>query len=282
MRTGFLLSARARAHHFSGTGALSIKSFRGGRARYQAGTARYAVDDDTYLVLNEGQPYSIEIESPTPVTSFCVFFPSGMADQVARGLTATTASLLDDPTRAGHVAPFYERTYRHDHELSPLLRRLENEASRRGDDALWLEEALHQLMGTLLTVHERARAEVIASPLHALRGSTRDELYRRLHRARDLVEAEWREPLTLADIARVACLSENHLLRTYKQLFGVSPGAALRSARLAHARRLVESTAIPVTRIALEAGYESPSTFSTTFSRHFGVSPAELRRKAKR
>src|SRR5215468_410192 len=92
-----LLRANARQHYWEGVGTLSIKMFRYGRAFYQSGGGTYAVEDDRYLILNDGQPYSITVESPTPVESFCIFFPTGFAESIHCGLTSSDQRLLDNP-----------------------------------------------------------------------------------------------------------------------------------------------------------------------------------------
>lgn len=50
----FVLQARSKIHHWEGTGPLSIKTFRNGRAYYKTKLGHYAVESDSYLLLNEG------------------------------------------------------------------------------------------------------------------------------------------------------------------------------------------------------------------------------------
>src|SRR5438132_9966886 len=54
---------------------LSLKCMANGRALYKFGRAEVAVDDGGYLILNDRQPYSIEIASPTQVETFVLWFP---------------------------------------------------------------------------------------------------------------------------------------------------------------------------------------------------------------
>lgn len=72
--SGFILHGVGQQHYWEGTGLLSIKSFTHGRALYNTGKGLYAVDESSYLILNDEQPYSITIESARPVESFCIFF----------------------------------------------------------------------------------------------------------------------------------------------------------------------------------------------------------------
>src|SRR2546429_7656 len=57
----------------------------------------------------------------------------------------------------------------------------------------------------------------------AVRPSTRAELSGCLHRARDFVDANFPEQVSLPEVATVACLSPHHFLRSYKQLFRETP-----------------------------------------------------------
>ena len=75
----WILHARAREYYWEGSGQLSIKAFFGGRAHYEVGCGHHAVDQSSYLVLNDGQTYAIDIESERAVESFCLFFPAGFA-----------------------------------------------------------------------------------------------------------------------------------------------------------------------------------------------------------
>jgi AraC-like DNA-binding protein len=267
--SGVVLHERARRFAAEGTGALSIKSFYHGRALYNAGAGTFAVDDRCYLVLNEGQNYRIEIDSPVEVESFCVFFARDLAADVRRNLSTNTASLLDDPFVRSAPPEFFERTYPHCSQVSRAL-----DLVRR---AVQKAEPIHDLMAQLLAVHRNAWQE--AARLPAARPGTREELYRRLYRARDFAAASFADKVTLDDLARVACLSPNHLLRGFRNLFGVSPHQYLTGRRMEEARRLLRATGMPVTEICLAVGFESLGSFSSLFRRENGLSPELWRRK---
>jgi AraC-like DNA-binding protein len=271
----FILHERSREYFWQGAGPLSIKSFYHGRALYRTGGGHAAVDDQHYLILNADQPYSITVEAELPVESLCVFFAPGFAERVQRDLTLPAQELLDDPAAPTAPLAFYDRTYPHDETLSPALRALRAALPQRSAEPGWREEQYHGLMQRLLAVRQAGRAEVAALP--AARPATRDELYRRLHRARDYAAACYAQPLALDDLARVAALSPNHLLRTFRAAFGQTPHQYLTRLRLAHARRLVAETDLPVTDVCLAVGFESLGSFSTLFRREFGLAPSHLR-----
>lgn len=271
-----------RSHLFSGSGvgALSIKSFRHGEALYAVGSARYRVNDDCYLVLNQGQEYTITIDAKRPVESFCLFFAAALADDVYRSFTTTTEKLVDDPAYVMTTPiQFFERTYRHDDTLSPALQRLRLSYPHYCHDSHWLEENAHGVMAKLITVHHAIQTEV--ATLSAVRASTRAELYRRLYWARDFIAASFDQPITLDEIASVACLSPNHFLRSFKELFHVTPHQYLTEQRLARACQLLQCSDKSIIEICFDVGFQSVGSFSELFRRRIGSSPAQFRQQKR-
>jgi AraC-like DNA-binding protein len=271
-----ILYASARSHHWSGTGCLSIKSFTGGEALYDTGRGHFRVDARRYLVLNAGESYSITVDSRTTTESFCIFFEDGLAEEIGRSLGTADRRLLDDPYARGPAVRFFERTYPHDEVVTPALASLREGLASHLDDPEWIDRRLRRIVIRLLRAHRGLYREIDALP--AARASTREELYRRLQRARDFAEASLGRAITLDDIAKIACLSPTHLLRTFRQLFGETPHRYLVRRRLEHAAELLAASDRSVTEVCLEVGYESLGSFSSLFRRRYGISPDRYRR----
>lgn len=271
-----VLSERAQRYYWKGVGALSIKCFFNGEALYDTGLGRYRVNADSYLVLNHGRSYSIEIDSEAPVESFCIFFADGFAEESFYSLSTASDKLLDEPEPT--LLPkinFFEKTYVHDNTLSPALFSLRDQVVAKVAEPPWVEEHLHEIMRRLLSVHIKVKSEVDALP--AVRPSSREELYRRLSRAKDFARATFDQRVTLKEMAHVACLSPTHFLRTFKQAFHQTPHQYLTEKRLSEARRLLSETDRSVTDICLAVGFSSLSSFSWMFRKHVGQSPEEYR-----
>lgn len=107
-----------------------------------------------------------------------------------------------------------------------------------------------------------------------------DDLYVRVLRAREHVRDSYDEPLTLARLARTAHLSPFHFLRVYSAAFGVTPGQDLSRVRLERSRDLLARGA-SVTEACFAVGFASLGSFSTRFTRAFGVSPRTFRDAAR-
>lgn len=258
---------------------LSIKTMDNGVAKYRAGRRHFAVDESGYLVLNDRQPYEIEINSYSLVESFVIFFPQGWAEETLRALTAKEDLLLDQPEGTGaDVINFFEKFTPHDEWVTPVLRRLHTAYKRGPVSDIYLEENLRDLLEGLLRARGQCLREINALP--NLRASTRHEIWVRTHRAADFIRAHCEQPLTLKEISAAACLSPFHCLRVFKQVFGKTPGEFVAECRSERAAFLLDRTALPVTEIAAAVGYESLGSFITWFGKHFGRSPLQFRRRA--
>ncbi len=259
--------------------ALSLKTMSNGRALYRFDRNQVAVDDAGYLILNNRQPYSIEIASPTRVETFVLWFPGGWCEDVLRARSQSAERMLMEPASDGAFQPsFFSRYTPHDRTVSPKVRALR--AAFKSDvliDDGWLEERLRELLAAMLASQNGLKREIVNLP--AERASTREELWKRANYARDYMHANLRSRINLSDVAYAACLSPFHLLRVFQAAFKQSPHEYLSQCRLDRAKFLLERTNIPVTGICLECGFTSLGSFSTLFRAKCGMSPRVWRRK---
>lgn len=100
---------------------------------------------------------------------------------------------------------------------------------------------------------------------------------RHLVRARDLADARFAEPLTVSDLAAAAGLSPAHFSREFRRAFGESPHVYLLTRRLERAASLLRMTDRTVADICVSVGLSSVGSFTTTFTRVYGASPAAYR-----
>ena len=107
-------------------------------------------------------------------------------------------------------------------------------------------------------------------------------LYARLRRMVAFIERHFASRLTLADIAADASISKSEALRCFKSGVQTTPIGYLNRYRLNYARARLLSTAAPITRIAVDAGFSSTAYFDRVFRRCFGLSPAAYRRQRER
>ena len=100
---------------------------------------------------------------------------------------------------------------------------------------------------------------------------------RHLLRAKDLVDAHYRERLDVPTLARAARLSTAHFSREFRRAFGETPHQYLLTRRMERAAALLRTTDRNVADICLTVGLRSVGSFTTTFGRTFGMSPTAYR-----
>ena len=253
---------------------LSIKSVVRGAARYYTPQGQYLVTPDVFLILNDGQRYSLEFEGRGRVhtETLCPFFQPGFLEQAGAGD-------LNDIERPAAPLDFCERLYPKTGAVGRALAGLQAGLRLPPASTPWLEDRIYALGQALADLNLQTRAEAASFP--GLRPATRLELYRRLYRGRDFLLSCYHQPLTVATAARVAALSPFHFQRMFKLAFGRTPMQFLQQTRLEAARRLFERTGDDITAICFAVGFESLGSFSWLFRKRYGVSPRAFRQNRR-
>ena len=259
-------------------GPVSVKTVTRGRARWKTEDGEFWVDETSRLVLNERQPYSITIDSPDRVETCCLFFERGSVDAVHRSLTGTPENLVDDPFRASPEVRFRVFLQYGDEQLLNRVKTMDRAVRRGAPESSWIETQVLLAARDLLVIEKRTEREIARVP--AARPATREEIFKRVCRAREYLHASQERQVRLEEASRAACLSPYHLHRAFRQAFGETPHDFLSRVRLERARRLLSTTQLTITETCLSCGFESPGSFSTLFRRKFGQTPREFKRQS--
>lgn len=142
------------------------------------------------------------------------------------------------------------------------------------------------LKAGILGLHAEASGDNTPSALHhwtelihhyVIRFAQPHSPDQRLWKVWKRVEADLPREWSLAELARIANMSPEHLRRTCSQEIGRSPMRHLTYLRLKHAADLLAATDEKVEVVAHLVGFESASAFSNTFNKWFGWRPSEHR-----
>ncbi|MBS0419857.1 MAG: helix-turn-helix transcriptional regulator [Proteobacteria bacterium] len=255
---------------------LSIKAVVNGAEDYFIDGRHLAVDQETFLILNEDRCYSSNILSLQPVYSFSIFFDRALVNNTWSLLRYTGAELLEDPQRRSPTSPeFAERLYHHDKLVSPALAYIRQHIEAGIEDEMWLEEHLSFLLQRMLRLqYNLVRQQHL---IRARKGSTRREVERRLARGVDFICTHFREPITLAQIAAAAQLSPYYFLRQFRSVYGCSPGKYIQRRRCRAALELLRKSTWTMAEIAEEVGFGTRSSLCRRIKAEFGVEPRNLR-----
>ena len=95
-----------------------------------------------------------------------------------------------------------------------------------------------------------------------------------LLRAKNLIDRRFAEPLDVARLAREAYASDAHFARSFKRAFGEAPHRYLTRRRIERAQELLRGTDRSLTTVALDVGFDTPSSFSRAFRQITGEPPS--------
>jgi AraC-like DNA-binding protein len=128
-----------------------------------------------------------------------------------------------------------------------------------------------------------AAGEVIYRALRSDKGRVLYELtqhqtpYAAVSRALDRIHRDYRETISIDELAQDSAMSLSSFHRAFKRVTGDSPLQYLKKIRLEKAKGLLANENMRVNTAAFEVGYESPSQFSREFKRYYKVAPSEAR-----
>lgn len=92
------------------------------------------------------------------------------------------------------------------------------------------------------------------------------------------IESHLDEELSLEKMAKMACISPFYFHRLFHAYIGETLAEHVKRLRLIRAQERLQYSSTPITEIALDLGYESPSSFAKVFQQVMGQSPREYRK----
>jgi AraC-like DNA-binding protein len=203
------------------------------------------------------------------------------ADRVAR-----TTFALDDERLSGGVP--LSTAFDHDRSIFRCNREQDVAArfTRVGRDERWHVLITPPLCGsrgwrsaTDVAIHARPRMSMlrnapIAEPLAPNRGGLSPA---RTHRICEYINSNLDQNIGLEALAEMAGLSTHHFARAFKQTVGMPPHGYVLQRRIEHARQMLRNTDLPMSEIALSAGFADQSHLARHFRRITGMSPSVVR-----
>lgn len=102
-----------------------------------------------------------------------------------------------------------------------------------------------------------------------------------LSRVATFVHARLAEPPTVAELAEAAGCSPSTLDRRVRRVYALSPQQYVLRARVDHAAALLGGSDLPLAEVAAAAGFYDQASFTRTFGRLTGETPAQFRRAAR-
>ncbi len=102
-----------------------------------------------------------------------------------------------------------------------------------------------------------------------------------VEKVRQYIDAHLSEPLSRGVLAGTVFMNPDYFAKLFKDKTGQSLTAYIKRRRIEWAKELLAGTALPVSAVAQQVGYDNLSYFSSVFHDQTGLSPGEYRKKRK-
>ncbi|MGD0719926.1 MAG: helix-turn-helix domain-containing protein [Roseiarcus sp.] len=236
-----------------------------GVSRYLGkGQARRVIPPGGLFILPGGADFGVRLEGA--LESLHVYVRDSVLREVAEDLFGAGARPTTLTPRLGDQDPLIER-------LALNIRGALGDADPSA--SVYVDYLARALSAHLLRAH---------SSWDGRTGEARPagELSRaQLDRVVDCMEANLARPLSLADLAAAAGLSQTHFARRFKATTGSAPHQHVMRLRLQRAQRLLRETPRSIAQVAFECGFAHQGHLTRVFNRLAGVTPAAFRRATR-
>ncbi len=256
---------------------LSMKFCLDGKEHYRMNGSQHEVTSGKFLLVNRRRDLHCWIDSEKAVEGICYYVDEEIVKDVIQTMNRNIDSSLVSPFHRMDSAGGEFREIVLTARRSLLGNFLADSAIviRRDSSIPGGSDFFYRLAEILVAENHRISAQV--NGIEAEKKSTREELFRRVTKAREWIEDCQLSQVTISELARECCLSEYHLHRTFRQVFGISPHQYLISCRIETAKILLQKENLRVLDVAHQTGFSDIHTFSKTFRKKTGVAPGKWR-----
>lgn len=251
---------------------FSIRTVTSGYQYYQVGNREHVINQDKFLVINEGENFENSVNEYDPVEGVIVAFNPDFLKYYLYHLNTSDHTLLDRPfDKTDASLYFYNNSYEKSEMLNRRLELLIRAIKDDSRDPIFYQQHFVNILDELVKVEHEMKCRI--NKINATKGRTREELYKRLSTAKDFVDANLNKKLSIEHIAQNSCLSPFHFLRTFSDYYGITPYQYILQERIKRAHYLVEKSDHDLTAIISESGFEHKRTFQRAYQKVYGITP---------
>lgn len=244
--------------------ALSIKLPINGIENYKINHTDYKLSSKNFLIVNKGEQIECNVNSTKLVDSVCIYLDKALYNSIQN--TIYEINTLEEKADENYYDFHSGMHYLHNDDLSLTLKAL-----KQVNNLDLLNEEFYVFFIESLISHQTLYKKALFS-INAVNFKTKVELFRRLQKAKAYIYDSYAQNISLDTISKASNLSKYHLLRSYKQLFNVTPHQDLTQRRIEKSKEfLMQNRSIE--EVTFLCGFNNRRSFSRTFKKLTGFSP---------
>lgn len=270
-----IISTTSDHRTYSETAAnFSIRFVFSGAETCTIGRRQLSLHTDSFIMLNKGTQFTSSADPRSPASVLSVEFDEGFLNEFNARLFNGKKNGLFDAEHSTYQ--LRETIYPLKADLKLNISRLKRLVEEENADEVSINELLECCLQNCCRIYNE-EVSLKAKKLNFLNVNTRTEILRRLNLAKEYLYANYDKNVNLESVANYACLSVNHLLRTFKLAYNQSPHQYLIQIRLQRAQLLLTKTEYPVYEIVNMVGFKCTSSFIRLFRNRYQTTPLKYR-----
>jgi AraC-like DNA-binding protein len=250
---------------------LGVKYVASGSEIYHANGKKFIVKEGEYIIGNDFTSSIVKIDQEEAVHGLCIDISSQIISEVSEfhDLSGTDLKefLLSDQF---FVNRYNVKNTTLGYTLQEINRKIQNSTIRND---LQRNELFYSLAESIVT-DQRFIFEHL-NKMDFKKVSTNEEIFRALLTAKNFIDENLLEELSLDQICLQAGLSKYHFIRLFKSTFGISPYQYLKRKLLELAKKDLISGKT-VSEVYAIYGFSDVAAFSKGFKQQFGIAPSKL------
>ncbi|WP_160114718.1 AraC family transcriptional regulator [Aquimarina sp. AU474] len=247
------------------TSTYTLKYVIEGTKSYHYNNQDIEVSKNQYLILNNDSKITTEAKKGTKGLSF--FLSPKLINEINSYHTNGNSSFK-----------FIEVTQKKsNNKIHNLLHKI---AYLYEHDQLIFKQQIDNLFIQIseLIVQEQTNIDANFKKLKVVKHNTKKELYKLVTEAKEYINDNLNEDISLDIISRDIGISKYYLHRLFTEINGKTPLSYLTTVRLEKAITKLRYSKNSIFDIAIACGFDNVSYFSNIFKRHTGFSPTQFRK----
>lgn len=255
---------------------LSIRTISDGYQYHKVNNQDLMLSRDNYLLIREGEAFYSEISTKKNVEGLLVAFEKNDVQSINNYINSRESQLLDDPFETiSDDIPLDSQTISISNDLKLLMFQLKYGIVTQIDYKLYYEELFMKILKTIFKDQDNINERI--KKIKAKKYSTKKEIFRRVRKAKDYLDGNLGEDLSIKKLSQVATMSPFHFVRSFKDSFKYSPHAYITKQRISKAKYLLQDSNDTIGEICQQVGILNSSSFIRLFKEYEGCTPNNYR-----
>lgn len=235
----FICSSLHQFYRETSASPISIKMVLSGEERYKVNDRLFKVNKGSYIIVNKNSTIETTVASKEKVNGICIYPPETLIQEALHSMKQSESEKLDVLPDPKDLHLFTEKIYNTTENITgafleqnvPQFIQHHQLGSRLPMDDFYMDLARVMAISQL-------KIDGQLKSLAVSKKQTEEELFRRISMIREYIRFNYYQAISLDDMAKEACLSKYHFVRSFKKIYGISPYQYLLECRLTKAQSL--------------------------------------------